>query len=64
MLLVVRGVGTGVPASTEDWREVGGSTTGRWAEESVGTAKSRAAVPTKPSFTAAVLALSSGGRVE
>ena len=43
---------------------MGGSTTGWGAAGSVGTAKSRAAVPTKPSFTAAVLALSSGGSVE
>lgn len=58
------GFGTGWPASTEDSNDVGGSMAGCGA----GAAKSRAAVPgcgpMKPSFTAVVLALSSGGSVE
>ena len=58
-LSTLEGIATGVPASTDDWREVGGST---------GTAKSRAAVPgcgpRKPSFTPSVLELSPGVRLE
>ena len=62
--LLLRGVGTGVPASTDDCNEVGGSTAGWDGAGSLDTAKSRAAVPRWPSFTAAVLAASSGGSVE
>lgn len=62
------GTGTGWPASTEDCNDVGGSMAGWGVGWEAGAAKSRAAVPgcgpMKPSLTAVVLALSSGGRVE
>jgi hypothetical protein len=62
------GFGTGSPASTDDWREVGGSIAGCRTGSSSGAAKSRAAVPgrgpRKPSFTACVLALSCGASDE
>lgn len=63
----LRGKGTGVPASTDDCSDVGGSIVG-WGAGSSAAAKSRAAVPgwgpMKPSLTPVVLALSCGGRVE
>jgi len=57
------GFGTGFPASTEDWRDVGGSRIG-CRVSSPGIAKSRAAEPgkgpRKPSLTPWVLELSWG----
>jgi hypothetical protein len=65
---LVAGVGTGIPASTDDCSDVGGSKTGCGVGWSAPEAKSRAAVPGSgpryPSLTAVVLALSSGGSVE
>jgi hypothetical protein len=41
----LEGFGTGKPASTEDWREVGGSITGCRVGWESAAAKSRAEVP-------------------
>lgn len=54
-----------MPASTDDCREVGGSSRGCGTGTRSGTAKSRAAdCPGKPSFTPVVLALSLSASVE
>ena len=59
------GTGTRLPASTEDCRDVGGSSVGCGTGTRSGTAKSCAADwPGKPSFTPVVLALSLTASVE